>query len=146
MPSAKGNIHYTGRHWNVPSKETVSAENTSAGTTDATGRYRAQIERSDPPLKMSGEVRCLSIVGRFFRACGEITDVQNADSSFELRGFILSGYDSGKHSTEPDYFHTGYTTYPLSEEDLDYLCGSWPTTTEYMTPIQHGQIDVTGEP
>jgi hypothetical protein len=140
MPSVRGNIHYTHSHFNVPSKETFSAENTSAGTTDATGRYRAEIERSDPPLKMSGEVRCLTVAGRFFQARGEITDVQNTGSGFEIRGFIIAGYDSGKHSTEPDYIDVGYTTYPLSDG-----C-EVPTTTEYMTPIQHGKIDVTDEP
>jgi hypothetical protein len=140
MPSVRGNIHYTGNHWTVPSEETFSAKNTSAGTTDATGRYQAEIVGWDPPLKMGGEVRCLTVDGRFFQARGEITDVQNAGPGFEIRGFIIAGYDSGKHSTEPDYFDTGFTAYPLSEG-----CRV-PTTTDYMTPIDEGNIDVKDRP
>src|SRR3712207_828685 len=103
MPSVRDNIHNPGSHFNVPSRKTFDAENTSAGTTDATGRFRAQIERTHPPrrpLIMSGEVRSLTVDGRFFQARGEITDVQHANSSFEIRGFIIARYDSGKHSEE----------------------------------------------
>jgi hypothetical protein len=137
MPSVRGNIHYHSSHWNVPSRETFDAENTSAGTTDATGRFRAQIERTHPPrrpLILIGEVRCLTVDGRFFQARGEITDVQHADSSFEIRGFIIAGYDSAKHSTEPDYFDVGYAAEPLLDGCVV------PTTTEYMTPIHDGDI------
>ena len=142
MPSVRGNIYNPG-HYYSDARETFSAENTSSGTTDATGQYRAQIKRTHapkPPLILIGEVKCLAVDGGFFQARGVITDVQHGAPDVPgPAGFILWGYDSGKHSAEPDYYYVHYEQEPQLEGCVA------PTTTEDMTLIQEGDIDVTDD-
>jgi hypothetical protein len=85
-------------------------------------------------------VKCLSVDGSFFQARGVITEMQHSDATTHPEGFILWGYDSGKHSTEPDYYYVHYEQEPQLEGCVA------PTTTEDMTPIHDGDIDVTDSP
>jgi hypothetical protein len=89
MPSVRGNIYNAAHTW-IEANETFNAENTSSGTTEATGSYRAQFKRPDPPrvpAVLIGEVRCLAVEGGFFQARGEITDTLHGTTT--RRGFIL---------------------------------------------------------
>jgi hypothetical protein len=137
MPSVRGNIYYAGNPIDAV-RETFSAENTSAGTTDATGRYSVQIKFTHPPrntLTLIGEVRCLAVEGGFFHARGEITEVHGGGSS-GVEKFSIFGYDSGKHSTEPDLYDVYY-----GEPNFEG-CRA-PTTSEDLFPIQEGDIVIT---
>ena len=144
MPSVRGNIYNPGHPYS-DARETFSAENTSAGTTDATGHYRAQIKRiHEPktPLIMIGEVKCLAVDGGYFMVRGEITDVQHGGAPGP-ETFLISGYDSGKHSSEPDYYYIGY--YYENNEPTFEGCRA-PTSTKDLYPIEDGDIDVRDDP
>ena len=138
MPSVRGNIYNPAHPWE-DAREIFSAESTSSDTTDATGRSRAQIKRTDPPSNpviIIGEVRCLSVVGRFFQARGVITEVHGGSDPPEM--FLISGYDSGRGSTDPDFYNVVYYE-PAFES-----CRA--TTTRDLAPIHDGDIVVTDAP
>lgn len=83
-------------------------------------------------------MRCLAVEGGFFQARGVITDVQHGGGP-DAPGpemFVIEGYDSGRHSTEPDYYDVFYFYEPNS------LPCQAPTTTSQMAPIHDSDIDV----
>jgi hypothetical protein len=59
-----------------------SATKSSSSGTAASGRFRETWPDYDPNVVMTGEVRCLQVIGGAFDARGEITDVRNYPDSF----------------------------------------------------------------
>ena len=73
-------------------------------------------------MVITGEVRCLQVIGGAFDARGEITDVRNYPDSFPggfgYKGFTIRGSDGDKSSTGTDTCMRYFVTNP----QLDGTC------------------------
>ena len=129
--SASGTVNYFGIE-----THTFSAKSSSFGT-DAQGHWKVTNTNADPDVTATGEIRCLRVatvpgVGAVFEARGVIVDAKNFSPFYQ--GFILTGSDSGKFSTEPDTYSWQGTPTPQLEDSC-----SAPTAG---FPVQDGEITV----
>jgi hypothetical protein len=93
--------------------DTFSAKSSSLGT-DAQGSWKRTNTTSDPNQIITGDIRCLRVVGDTFEARGVIVDVH--PGAFFAQGFVLRGSDSGKFSSAPDTYLASFTPTPQLED------------------------------
>jgi hypothetical protein len=117
-----------------------SAKSSYNGT-NPTGSARFTFRNEDPDQQFSGEVTCLDVQGGFARLSGPITEARGGSTltvgtqAFEPRSFVITAFDSGKFSTQPDSI--GFVLSPQPATDV--TCTTQGTQT---SPVRDGDVVV----
>ena len=117
-----------------------SAKSSYNGT-NPTGSARFTFRNEDPDQQFSGQVTCLDVQGGFARLSGPITEARGGSTltvgtqTFEPRSFVITAFDSGKFSTQPDSL--GFVLSPQPATDV-----TCTTSSTQASPVRDGEVVV----
>ena len=117
-----------------------SAKSSYNGT-NPTGSARFTFRNEDPDQQFSGQVTCLDVQGGIARLSGPITEARGGSTltvgtqTFEPRSFVITAFDSGKFSTQPDSI--GFVLSPQPATDV-----TCTTSFTQASPVRDGEVVV----
>ena len=109
--------------------------------TSPSGSARFTFRNEDPNQVFRGEVTCLNVQGGYATLSGPITDARGGSTltvggqTYEPRSFVITAYDSGRGTTNPDYI--GYVL--SSEPATDQTCY---TQSAPLNVVRDGEVVV----
>jgi hypothetical protein len=98
-----------------------SAKSSFNGT-NPSGSARFTFRNEDPDQVLSGQVTCLNVQGGFATLSGPITESRGGSTliaggvAFEPRSFVITAFDQGKFSTNPDFLGFVLSSAPATDQ------------------------------
>src|SRR5215212_3916973 len=109
--------------------------------TSPSGSARFIFRDQDPDQFFRGEVTCLNVQGSYATLSGPITDARGGSTltvggqTYEPRSFVITAYDSGRGTTNPDYI--GYVL--SADVATDQTCYTQSAST---SEVRDGEVVV----
>jgi hypothetical protein len=106
---------------NVSADVDFSAKSSFNGTSPS-GSARFTFRNEDPDQVLSGQVTCLNVQGGFATLSGPITESRGGSTLtaggqvFEPRSFVITAFDQGKFSTQPDFLGFVLSSEPATDQ------------------------------
>jgi hypothetical protein len=117
-----------------------SAKSSFNGT-NPSGSARFTFRNEDPDQVFSGEVTCLSVQGGSANLSGPITEARGGSTltaggqPFEPRSFVITAFDRGKFSPDPDFAGFVLSSAPATEVNCN-------TQGAPVAPVREGDVVV----